>query len=237
MNYIMVITAGTLTERLPIVNNMDTLAVMANRPIEIGATGERAAANLAEIRKARRMEQAEVADHMTKVGRPMSAPVVSKTEKLDRRVDVDDLVAFAVALGVTPNRLLLPGSVRDDEPVELLPEVHVSAMTAWKWATGDEPLPDGYVPPGLRMLISNDYERLFNWENRPHNIPEPPFHNVGHDVRAHPELVRMIATVVTLARENGLDLGRLLRLVEQVDRWRLFGQLDQAIAKLYESEG
>jgi transcriptional regulator with XRE-family HTH domain len=236
MNYIMVITDGTLTERLSIVNKVGTLAVMANRPIEIGPAGERAAANLAEIRKARHMEQAEVADRMNELGRPMSAPVVSKTEKLDRRIDVDDLVAFAVALGVTPNRLLLPGNVRDDELIELLPEVRVSAMDAWKWATGDEPLPKGYGPSGLQILISDDYERLFNWVNRPHNVPEPVFHNVGHDVRAHPELVRMIASVVTLAKENGLDLGRLLRLVEQVDRWRLFGQLDAAIARLYENE-
>jgi transcriptional regulator with XRE-family HTH domain len=230
------VTDGTLPERLSIVNKVSMLSIMANRAIEIGATGERAAANLAEIRKARHMEQAEVADRMNKLGRPMSAPVVSKTENHDRRIDVDDLVAFAVALGVTPNRLLLPGSVRDDDPVELLPEVRVSAMAAWKWATGDEPLPNGCAPSDLQMLISNDYERLFNWENRPHNIPEPHFHDVGHDVRAHPELVRMLATVVTSAKESGLDLGRLLRLVEQVDRWRLFGQLDQAIARLYESE-
>jgi len=236
MNYIMVITAETLTERLSIVNKVGTLTVMANRPIEIGASGERAAANLAEIRKTRHMEQAEVADRMTKLGRPMSAPVVSKTEKLDRRIDVDDLVAFAVALGVTPNRLLLPGSVRDDEPVELLPKVRVSAMAAWKWATGDEPLPNGCAPSGLQMLISNDYERLFNWENRPHNVPEPLFQNVGHDVREHPDLVRMIAAVVTEAKQRGLDLGRLVRLVEQVDRWRLFGRLDEAIARLYRDE-
>jgi transcriptional regulator with XRE-family HTH domain len=211
---------------------------MANREIEIGAAGKRAAANLAGIRKARHLEQSEVAGRMTMLGRPMSAPVVSKTEKLDRRIDVDDLVAFAVALGVTPNRLLLPGSARGDEQIELLPEVRVSAMTAWKWATGDAPLPNGCAPSDLQTLIASDYERLFNWENRPHNIPEPRFHDVGHDVRAHPDLVRMIATVVTEAKKRGLDLGRLQRLVDEVDRWRLFGELDQAIAKLYdESEG
>jgi transcriptional regulator with XRE-family HTH domain len=212
------------------------LAIMARvkRAIEIAASGERAAANLAEIRSSRHMSQAELADRMNELGRPMSAPVVSKTEKLDRRIDVDDLVAFAIALGVTPNRLLLPGSVADDEPVELLPQVRVSEIDAWKWATGDGPLPNGCAPPGLQILIRDDYERLFNRENRPHNVPEPVFHNVGHDVQDHPDLVRMIAAVVTEAKERGLDLGRLMRLVETVDRWRLFGQLDQAIAKLYQ---
>lgn len=212
-----------------------TLAIMARREIEAGPTGERAAGRLAEIRSGRHMSQAELADRTTQLGRPMSASVVSKTEKSDRRMDVDDLIAFAVALGVTPNRLLLPASVRDDEPVELLPEVRVSAMDAWKWATGDEPLPNGWAPEGMQILIRDDFERLFNRENRPHNVPEPFFHNVGHDVRDHPDLVRMIATVVTTAKERGLDTGRLLRLVEQVDRWRLFGQLDQALAKLYEN--
>jgi transcriptional regulator with XRE-family HTH domain len=226
----------TLADGLPIVKMTCTLAVMARREMEPGPTAERAADNLAEIRTARRMGQTELAERVNQLGRPMSASVVSKTEKLDRRLDVDDLVAFAVALGMTPNRLLLPGDVRDDEPVELLPGVRVSAMDAWKWATGDAPLPNGCAPAALQMLIRDDYERLFNRENRPHNVPEPLFHNVGHDVRDHPDLVRMIATVVTHAKEQGLDLGRLVRLVETVDRWRLFGQLETAIAKLYETQ-
>lgn len=224
----------TLAEVLPIVNKAGTVAIMARREIEPGATAKRAADNLAEIRDRRRLSQAELAERATRLGRPMSASVVSKTEKLDRRIDVDDLIAFAVALGVTPNRLLLPPSVADDEPVELLPEVRVSAMNAWKWATGDQPLPNGTAPPDMQVLIRDDYERLFNWENRPHNVAEPLFHNVGHDVQAHPDLVRMIATIVTEAKERGLDLGRLIRLVEQVDRWRLFGHLDQAIARIHE---
>jgi transcriptional regulator with XRE-family HTH domain len=227
---------GTLTERLPIVNRARNLAIMAKREMEPGAVARRAADNLAEIRDGRRMSQAELADHMNQLGRPVTASVISKTEQLDRRLDVDDLVAFAVALGVTPNRLLLPGSISESEPVELTPEVCVSAMDAWKWATGDEPLPSDCGPAVLQILIRDDYERLFNRINRPHNVPEPVFHNVGHDVRDHPELVRMIATVVTKAKECGLDLGRLVRLVDEVDRWRLFGQLDQAMAKLYEGD-
>jgi transcriptional regulator with XRE-family HTH domain len=228
---------GTLADELSIVNITGTVVVMAKREMEPGATAERAAGNLAEVRTAgRHMSQADLAERIIQLGRPMSASVVSKTEKLDRRIDVDDLMAFAVALGVTPNRLLLPGNVRDDEPVELLPEVRVSAMDAWKWATGDGPLPNGWAPEEMQILIRDDFERLFNYENRPHDRPDPLFHNVGHDVRDHPELVRMIAAVVIEAKERGLDLGRLLRLVEQVDRWRLFGRLDQAIAKLYENE-
>ena len=82
------------------------------------------------------------------------------------------------------------------------------------------------------MLIRDDRERLFVRENQPHNMPEPYFRNVGHDVREHKELVRMIAAVVVAAKERGVQLGRLTRMVEEIDRWRLFGSLDEAIARL-----
>lgn len=219
--------------RCPIMENEPRAKRRAN---EVGPSGRRAAENLETLREDRRLSQDELAAAAGRLGRPMTRQIVSKTEATDRRIDVDDLMAFAVALGVTPNRLLLPGHAREDEPVELLPEVRVSALDAWKWATGDEPLPDDCAAPGFQGLIPNDLERLFNRENRPHNVAEPLFHNVGHDVRENPELVRMIAEVVTEAKSRGLDLGRLVRLVEQVDRWRLFGQLDEAIARLYRNE-
>lgn len=208
----------------------------SRRANEVGPSGQRAARNLEQLREGRRLSQDELAALAGRVGRPMTRQIVSKTEAAGRRIDVDDLVAFAVALDTTPNRLLLPGSASDAEPVELTPEVRVPALDAWKWATGDEPLPAGAAPPARQLLIRDDRERLFVRENRPHNVPEPYFRNVGHDVRDNPDLVRMVAAVVTEAKERGLDLGRLVRLVEQVDRWRLFGQLDEAVAKLYEGE-
>jgi transcriptional regulator with XRE-family HTH domain len=183
------------------------------------------------------MSQAQLADRVTQFGRPMSASVVSKTEKKERRIDVDDLVAFAVALGVTPNRLLLPPSISDDEEFDLLPGVRVSGLLAWKWVTGDAPMPEELAPPGMEGMLPDDYERVFTRENRPHNAPAAYFHNTDHDVRDHPDLVRMIISVVKKARDEGVDLGRLERLVDEVDRWRLFGHLDQAEARLYGDKG
>ena len=58
----------------------------------------------------RRMSQDELAAAVGRLGRPMTRQIIGKTEAGDRRIDVDDLVAFAVALGVTPGRLLLPGT-------------------------------------------------------------------------------------------------------------------------------
>jgi len=79
---------------------------------------------------------------------------LSRIERFERRVDVDDLVALAIALGTTPTRLMLP---RDNSPgtdVALTSEVTVPANLAWSWARGDAPLepwmrgviPDGATP-------------------------------------------------------------------------------------------
>jgi 8-oxo-dGTP diphosphatase len=223
---------------LRVVVKSATLDIMARRAIEIGAVGRRVAENLARLREHRHLNYTDLSGLLVRLGRTLSAETLGKIERRERRIDVDDLVAFAIALDTTPNRLLLPGNASDDELVELAPEVEVSPLDAWKWATGDEALDRDSVPlpPDRQVLIRDDRERLFTRENRPHNVPEPFFHNVGHDVRAHPELVRMIASVVTRAKENELDLGRLVRLVETVDRWRLFGSLDDALARLYQAQ-
>jgi transcriptional regulator with XRE-family HTH domain len=63
-------------------------------------------------------------DRLTRVGRPILPSGLSKIESGDRRVDVDDLVGIAAALGVMPDRLLrapdgspmdgFPGMTKDD---------------------------------------------------------------------------------------------------------------------------
>lgn len=162
----------------------------------------------------------------------MTRQIVSKTEEADRRIDVDDLVALAVALDTTPNRLLLPGDADDAEPVELTPEVRVSALDAWKWAVGDEPLPAGCAPPGRQILIRDDRERVFTRENQPHNTPEPYFRNVGHDLRDHPHEARMAAALLEESRKDGMQLGALVRMIEHLDMQRRFGRLDDILAAL-----
>lgn len=192
-----------------------------------GAAGSRVAANLRALREARRLNQPQLAARMRELGAELHASAVSKIEKRERRVDVDDLIALAVAIDTTPNRLLLVGEASDAESVELTPEVRVSALDAWKWATGEEPLPAGCAPPDRQWILTNDRERLFTRENQPHNRPEPYFRNVGHDMQDHEDLVRMVAAVIQEAHERGVRLGRLVRLVENLDMRRRFG-LDPA---------
>jgi 8-oxo-dGTP diphosphatase len=198
----------------------------------VGPIGRRVAASLRQIRDDRRLTTAQLSALLSRLGRPILATGITKTEAGDRRIDVDDLVALAVALDTTPNRLLLPSTADDAESVELTPEVRVSALDAWKWATGEEPLPAGAAPPERQMLVRNDRERYFTRENQPHNLPEPYFRNVGHDLRQHPDVVRMTAAVLMEARKGGMQLGALVRLVEHLDMQRRFGKLDDVLAAL-----
>lgn len=80
---------------------------MAGRAIEIGDVGKQVATVVAELRKRRGWDQKRLAELVTEAGRPMSASMLGKIEGGGRRVDVDDLVALAFALEVSPARLLL----------------------------------------------------------------------------------------------------------------------------------
>lgn len=86
---------------------MCKIAIMATMRIEIGRTGERVAANLVKLRHDAHLSQRDLSERLSTIGRPLSPSVLSKIEKLDRRIDVDDLIALVIALDVCPNRLLM----------------------------------------------------------------------------------------------------------------------------------
>lgn len=73
---------------------------------ELGPVAERVAANLKRLRFTLHMTTEKVAKGVSDLGRPMYGNTVTKIEKLQRRVDVDDLVALAAVLHVTPAQLL-----------------------------------------------------------------------------------------------------------------------------------
>ena len=135
------------------------LAIMAREAIAIGPIGRRLAGNILALRKARGLNQPQLARRMQDQGRAVHATVVSKVEQLDRRVDVDDLVALAIALGVSPNRLLLPPAA-DDSAVELASELTVAASEAWPWARGVKPLNADLE----RAARDGEAARIARWE-------------------------------------------------------------------------
>ncbi|MGW6309144.1 helix-turn-helix domain-containing protein [Streptomyces niveus] len=88
---------------------------MASRTLQLGPVGEHLSTVVAELRHQRTWDQRTLAARVTDCGRPMSASVLGKIEGGTRRVDVDDLVAFAAAFEVRTSRLLPPGADDQDE--------------------------------------------------------------------------------------------------------------------------
>lgn len=101
-----------------------------------GAIAEAVARNVEAARKLRGLSQQQLARTLAELGRPMQASAVAKVESGDRRVDVDDLAALAVALNVPLMRLLLPEGSENDE-VDVVPAYSVPLWSAWQWATGE----------------------------------------------------------------------------------------------------
>lgn len=72
-------------------------------------TGKIVAANIRLHRGA--MQYKELAEKLDSIGRPIPTLGLRRIEKLERRVDVDDLEAFAVVFGVPAHSLLIPNTI------------------------------------------------------------------------------------------------------------------------------
>jgi transcriptional regulator with XRE-family HTH domain len=79
---------------------------MGTRPVEQGETGRHVAAEIRRLRTKYRWTLREVSAALEDAGRPLLPSGISKIEDGERRVDVDDLVAFAQVFGVSPHELL-----------------------------------------------------------------------------------------------------------------------------------
>ncbi|GBQ01026.1 hypothetical protein SSP531S_24560 [Streptomyces spongiicola] len=113
---------------------------------ESGPAAAEVARNIQRARKARHLKQSEVSDRLAAAGRPTLPTVVSKIERGERRIDVDDLVAFGRALGVPPALLLYP--LGEDAEVEVLAGQQVSTWGAFRWFIGEAPFPELGTPHG-----------------------------------------------------------------------------------------
>jgi transcriptional regulator with XRE-family HTH domain len=102
--------------------------------------------NLKQLREERRLAYTELSARLDQLGRPIPTLGLSRIENGKRRVDADDLVALALALGVNPSALLLPRSTDAEDVIELSPTIRHLAWVAWQWADGQEPLPERNTP-------------------------------------------------------------------------------------------
>lgn len=136
-----------------------------DRKNPLGPTGREVRRNIQRLREVKGLTKRDLSERVRAAGRPIPPLGISRIEAGDRRVDADDLVALAVALGVNPSALLLP-PVADLDEIEVTGFGSVAAALAWQWMDGVMPLTrsgatpnDEYLefqlrarPPGRRML-------------------------------------------------------------------------------------
>ncbi|MFI0533552.1 helix-turn-helix domain-containing protein [Streptomyces scabiei] len=134
----------------------------------LGPTGEQVQSNVHRLRASSGMTKRELSDRVTELGRTIPPLGISRIENGTRRVDADDLVALAVALGVHPAALLLPPDVTSGAVAEVTAVGSVPAREAWEWAHGMRPLPESAgrewlawrvraLPNGWRPMSARDY--------------------------------------------------------------------------------
>lgn len=119
---------------------MTNICIMAKRKVETGPTADAVKANVARVRKGQGLTLRGVSERLTSTDRQLSHNAISEIERGARRVDVDDLVALARALGVSPLTLLQPVATAPDQLVTATGAGTVAALDLWQWMRTDMPL-------------------------------------------------------------------------------------------------
>lgn len=137
------------------------MAEMKRRHSGTGPVGDQLADNVADLRRQRRMTTTQLAQAVSDLGVPMTASTVTKIETQGRRVFVDELVALAIALNVSPVTLMLPGR-NPRNPVGVTPTKSMPWRRAWRWMHASAPLPDSEE--------EDEFGEFVNWLalNRPY---------------------------------------------------------------------
>jgi transcriptional regulator with XRE-family HTH domain len=196
---------------------------MGTRRIEQGPTAQRVAQNIKQIREDRRLSLEDVSRRVADLGRPMLVSGLWKIEAGERRADADDLVALALALDTTPNRLLLAADA-SRQRIGLTPKSEATTATAWRWATGEDALPDAW---GDRRTLDAERLERFKRENRPfEREPMKPA-----EMARHEDVARLATQTAYLAHERGLDVSDVCEFMRGVDLFRRVGEQARALER------
>lgn len=95
------------------------------------------ASQLKEVRRRRGLSQEALSALLSELGVPLHQTAIAKIENQKRGVAVGELVALALALNVTPLRLLLPDG---KDLVFITPAKRHFASTVWGWMIGNQSL-------------------------------------------------------------------------------------------------
>jgi transcriptional regulator with XRE-family HTH domain len=119
---------------------------MGTHAVQRGATAETVGANVKRLRSERNLGLRALSKKLGDgdTGRPLLRHgAIDQIEKGTRRVDVDDLVALAIALDVSPITLLMPADtpIGAKDPTKMVTttgmDTKVSAERLWAWLVGE----------------------------------------------------------------------------------------------------
>lgn len=125
-----------------------TVAVVSTRAI--GPLGRLVGENLLRLRKLAGLSLRELSEALREAGHPVNVDGLNRAEQGKRRVDVEELVAIAVVLGVNPSALLLPPTASGTTTITGAGEVRTGA--AWDWLDGRAPLNDSGKDDGTAAV-------------------------------------------------------------------------------------
>lgn len=126
----------------------DDVSKTGRPAIPMGPTARTVAMNVRRLRKEASLSVYALSARLRELGCAISPSAITKIEKCvscdggrqTRRVDVDDLMALAVTLHVSPSALLLPLDDDSTHRVEVTGAGSVDAEDAWDWMDGKRPL-------------------------------------------------------------------------------------------------
>ena len=188
---------------------------------------------IAELRDRRGLSQARLARRLRDHGYPLDRTAVTRIESGERGISIDDLVAIAAALNVSPGWLLLPAR-SDDEPVEIVGSWSAPAWQAWQWVDGLYPLPtasedDGYNSP--------EEMRAFQ-EGRPADLRERETHPAAKAAKYLSQRVQRVLSHVDKSprRKGDRGLETTLKAARQAVA-RVSDELDEIEQQAQETGG
>jgi transcriptional regulator with XRE-family HTH domain len=101
---------------------------------EAKSPSEAAAEELRRVRTRKGWNQQQLADRLEELGAPIDQATISKIEKNRRRMTLDEVFAFAYALGVSPRALMLPRAYGSE--VSVTPATTLTTEQTLDWLRG-----------------------------------------------------------------------------------------------------
>jgi transcriptional regulator with XRE-family HTH domain len=143
---------------------------MATRRVALGHTGETVRENIARLRKEQRMTLRDLAERLEESDRPLAHNTLSEIERGARRVDVDDLMAIAIALDASPMSLLMPDVTDENDEVQATGTTPIAAQYLWSFLEGYRSLRGGglsfFFRSHPRTILRSDAVRSVSWDDR-----------------------------------------------------------------------